>query len=358
MTSRERVLTALSHKEPDIVPFSLGFGINYPAKAALSEYMKLNIGELDKLLGSLTDIRHVDPAYIGPKDRNITLPDGSYMDTWGVVRSAVKNAKDTYMEISKYPLADMTSIDELEEYIFPEIDWFDFSVIPNQIEQIAKSGDYAIMASGGNIFEASWYMRGFENMFADLLAEKEFATRLVGKVTDFFINRTRKILEAAKGRIDLMFTADDIGGQNDLLISLPLWEEMLKPYHKKLNETIHEYGAKVMYHSDGAVMKAVDGLIDMGIDVLEALQFDAQGMDPVALKERTGDKLCFHGGVSVQATLPFGTPEEVEAEVKERIKVLGQNGGYILAPSHAVQAGTPPENIYAFLKATGRLFTA
>ena len=355
MTSRERVQTALSHKEPDIVPFSLGFGINHPAKAALAEYMNINIGELDKLLGSLTDIRHVGPAYIGPKDRNMTLPDGSYVDTWGVVRSAVKNAKDTYMEISKYPLADMTSIDELEEYMFPELDWFDFSAIPRQIEEIAKSGDYAIMSSGGNIFEASWYMRGFENMFADLLTEKEFAARLLGKVTDFFVNCSKKVLEAANGRIDLMFTADDIGGQNDLLISLPLWEEMLKPHHKRLNQTIHEYGAKVMYHSDGAVMKAVDGLIDMGIDVLEALQFDAQGMDPAMLKETSGDRLCFHGGVSVQATLPFGTPEQVEAEAKERIRVLGQNGGYILAPSHAVQAGTPPENMYAFLKATGRL---
>lgn len=102
-------------------------------------------------------------------------------------------------------------------------------------------------------------------------------------------------------------------------------------------------------------MKAVDGLINMGIDVLEALQFDAAGMNPVELKEKAGDRLSFHGEVSVQSTLPFGTPEEVETEVKERIKVLGRNGGYILAPSYAIQAGTPPENIYAFLRATGRL---
>ena len=192
-------------------------------------------------------------------------------------------------------------------------------------------------------------------MFTDLLAEKEFAHYLFNKVTEYFIGYFKKALEAANGRIDLAFTADDIGGQNDLLVSLPLWEEMIKPYHKRLNKTIHEYGAKIIYHSDGAVMKALDGLIDMSIDVLEALQFDALGMDPVELKEKAGDKLSFHGGVSVQSTLPFGTPEQVEAEVKERIKVLGKNGGYILAPSHAVQAGTPPENIYAFLKATGRL---
>ena len=354
MTSRERVLTALSHENPDKVPFSLGFGINYPAKKALAEYMKKDIGELDNLLNSITDIRHVGPKYIGPKDRNTSFSDGSYIDIWGVKRSPVKNDKDTYLEISEYPLQNLNSVGELENYIFPDIDWFNFSVIPEQIEAHNKSGEYAIMLGNGNIFESSWYMRGLETMFADLLTDKEYSHWLMSKITDFFIGYFKKALEAADGKIDLAFTADDIGSQTDLLISLNLWEEMLKPYHKKLNKVIHEYGAKIVYHSDGAVMKAIDGLIDMGIDVLEALQFDAKGMNPVELKEKAGDKLSFHGGVSVQSTLPFGTPEEVEAEVKERIKVLGHNGGYILAPSHAIQAGTPPENIYAFLKATGR----
>ena len=355
MTSRERILTALSHKETDIVPFSLGFGINYPAKKELAEYMKQDIGELDKLLHSLSDIRHVGPKYIGPKDRNIGFPDGSYIDIWGVKRSPVKNQKDTYLEISEYPLGSLETIEELENYMFPNVDWFDFSVIPEQIESHNKNGEYAIMIGNGNIFESSWYMRGLETIFADLIVEKEYTHYLLNKVTEYFIAFFKKALSAANGKIDLVFTADDIGGQNGLLISLPLWEEMIKPYHKRLNKAIHGYGAKVIYHSDGAVMKAVDGLIDMGIDILEALQFSAAGMDPVELKNMAGDRLCFHGGVSVQSTLPFGTPEEVDFEVKNLIKVLGKNGGYILAPSHAVQAGTPPENIYAFLKASGRL---
>ena len=94
-------------------------------------------------------------------------------------------------------------------------------------------------------------------------------------------------------------------------------------------------------------MEAVPGLIDMGIDILQALQFDAKGMDPSALKEDYGDVLCFEGGVSVQHTLPFGTPQDVRAEVEHLIRVLGKSGGYILGPSHAIQAGTPPENIVA-----------
>jgi uroporphyrinogen decarboxylase len=98
-------------------------------------------------------------------------------------------------------------------------------------------------------------------------------------------------------------------------------------------------------------MEAVEGLIDMEIDVLQALQFSAVGMDPAELKRRFGDRLCFEGGVSVQTTLPFGSPEDVRREVEELIAVLGENGGYILGPSHAVQAGTPPENIVAMFDA-------
>ena len=85
----------------------------------------------------------------------------------------------------------------------------------------------------------------------------------------------------------------------------------------------------------------------MGIDVLQALQFSAKGMDPAELKARFGDRLCFEGGVSVQTTLPFGTTDDVRAEVEELIGVLGKGGGYILGPSHAIQAGTPPENVVA-----------
>lgn len=105
-----------------------------------------------------------------------------------------------------------------------------------------------------------------------------------------------------------------------------------------------------MYHSDGAVTEAVPGLIEMGIDVLEALQFNAHGMDPGFLKATYGDRLSFHGGICVQKTLPFGSPDDVKKEVLERIRVLGKGGGYILAPSHAIQAGTPPENVVALFE--------
>ena len=102
-------------------------------------------------------------------------------------------------------------------------------------------------------------------------------------------------------------------------------------------------------------MEAVEGLIDTGIDVLQALQFSAKGMDPAVLKQRFGDRISFEGGVSVQTTLPFGTPKDVRAEVEHLIRVLGKGGGYILGPSHAIQAGTPPENVVAMFDAATSL---
>lgn len=355
MSSRERVLAALDHKETDMVPFSLGFGINMPARAALlSELGMQSMDQLDSLLLGMSDLRWVQPVYRGPSDRNKTLPDGRETDIWGVGRKPMTYGVGAYSEIETYPLAVPMEIGELGKYRWPSIDWFDFHTIPGLVQQANSDGNHAICMGNGNIFETAWYMRGFEQMLMDILLEPEFAWEVLTHVTDFYVAYFTRALEAAKGKIDIIFTADDIGQQEGLLLSLELWEKMIKPHHVRLNKVLHHFHVKVMYHTDGAVMQAVPGLIDMGIDVLEALQFDAKGMDAIALKDKYGDRLCFHGGVSVQSTLPLGTPEQVRHEVAERIRVLGSNGGYILAPSHAIQAGTPPENIIAFLLGTGR----
>lgn len=354
MTARERVLAALQHKQTDKVPFSLGFGINDYAKKELAEYLKLSAEELEKLLARVSDVRHVAPRYIGPQDRRV-VRDGREIDEWGVWRKKVYNGYDTYKEIEIYPLKGLSSMQELEEYRFPSPDWFDYSVLPAEIEAACGEEEHAVILAAGNLFETSWYLAGFEDMLALLLLDPELAGALMEKVTDFFIGYTERALTAAGGRIDIAFTADDIGQQDGLLMSLPVWKEVIQPQHKRLNKKLHEMGVKVMYHTDGAIMDAVDGLVEMGVDILEALQFDARGMDSRKLKENWGDRLCFHGGVSVQSTLPFGTPEDVRREVEERVRVLGRNGGYILAPSHAIQGGTPPENIVAFLEAAQRI---
>ncbi|MHB1152696.1 MAG: uroporphyrinogen decarboxylase family protein [Eubacteriales bacterium] len=355
MTPRERIIKALNHEPTDIIPFSIGFGLTFPALKRFAEYMYLTLNEAHTLLTNCSDTSHVSPRYIGPPERNTVTSDNKQVDIWGVVRHNISYGDGEYSEICGYPLSGIEEVSELVNYLWPDTDWFDFSVIPGQIDQIINDGDRAVISSGGNIFETSWYMRGFETMLGDLLVAPEIASEIMERVTKFFIDYQTKILTAAEGGIDMVFTADDIGGQTGLLMSLDLWEKMIKPHHAKLNRVIHSFGAKVLYHTDGSVMEAVPGLIDMGIDILEALQFDAFGMDPEILKKQYGEKLCFHGGVSVQSTLPFGTVNDVKNETTERIRILGRNSGYILAPSHAIQAGTPPQNIEAFLKAAGRL---
>lgn len=353
MTPKERVLEALLHKEVDRTPFSLGFGINLPVIIELKKFLGMkSIQEVDDYLLSYSDLRWIHPEYHGPTDRNKTFDNRSNVDIWGVERKPVSYGVGHYDEISYYPLAGVTDIKELDNHLWPSADWFDADNLLEPITKINNVNKYAICIGNGNIFESSWYMRGFEQMLMDLILEPDLAWDIMTRVTEYFIAYFTKILRATKGMVDIVFTADDIGQQGGLLMSLDIWERMIKPHHIRLNKVLHEYGVKVMYHTDGSVMKAIPGLIDMGIDIFEAIQFDAKDMDPVVLKEKYGDRLCFHGGVSVQKTLPFGTTEEVKAEVKERIKVLGKGGGYILAPSHAIQAGTPVENIIAFLDAS------
>ncbi len=342
LTHRERVRLALEHQETDRIPVAMVCsGINPPAHRALADHLRRERNlSVEAYLQPLLDIKSVAPAYVGPP-----LPPGT--DIWGVRRAPVSYGAGEYDEIEYYPLADAADPADLRRHRWPTTDWFDYSVLPDRITAMGREGDYCLMVENGNIFETSWYMRGFERMFLDLALNRDLAHGIFQRVTDFFTAHFSRILEAARGRIDLVFTADDIGGQEGLLMSLKMWEQHLKPHHARLNRVIHGFGAKVIYHTDGAVMAAVPGLIDMGIDVLQALQFDARGMDPVLLKEKFGDRLCFEGGVSVQRTLPFGTVEEVRREVTERIRILGRDGGYILGPSHVIQAGTPPENIVA-----------
>jgi len=358
LSHRERVRLALQHQTTDRIPLALVCaGINAPAYRAWEEHLARERGQtVAQVLDPRVDINGAGPPYTGP-----SLPAGT--DQWGVHRSPVsygadvrlrassasaEDAKpDVYHEIDHHPLAAARSPADLDAHAWPSPDWFDYGALPALVRELQAEGDYCLMLANANLFETSWYMRGFERMFTDLVLAPELFHAIMERVTVFYEAYLHRALTAVPGAIDLVFTADDIGGQQGLLMSLAMWEEHLKPYHARINRLVHEHGAQVIYHSDGSVTDAVPGLIDMGIDVLQALQFDAAHKDPGDLKTRFGDRLCFEGGVSVQHTLPFGTAEDVVVEVRHLIDVLGQDGGYILGPSHAIQAGTPPANITA-----------
>ncbi len=343
LSARERVRLALAHQDTDRIPIAMVCaGINAPAEEALELYLQRERGlGVAAYLDPLIDIRAVGPQYIGP-----ALALGE--DIWGVRRRPFSYGSGDYDEIEYYPLASVADVGDLRKHRWPRAEWFDYAVLPGCIRALQAEQEYCLMVANGNIFETSWYMRGLEQTFLDMMLNPELVHAIMGRVTDHYVDYFTRVLSAAQGGVDLVFTADDVGSQKGLLVSRSLWEEFIKPYHTRLNRAIHQFeGVKVIYHSDGAVMDIVDGLIDMGIDILQALQFSARGMDPAFLKQRFGDRLCFEGGVSVQTTLPFGSAADVEREVRLLIDVLGKGGGYILGPSHAIQAGTPPENIVA-----------
>lgn len=340
LSHRERVLLALEHRDTDRIPISMiCSGVNEPA--VLERYLRETRGiGMEEYFAPIIDVVQVRPGYIGPP-----LREGE--DFWSVVRKKVSYGAGEYDEIDYYPLAGAKDVGDLRDFRWPSPDWFDYGGIRDQIREVNADGERCIMIKGGSIFETTWYMRGFEQTFMDMVLAPELILYIMERVADFYAAHSDRVLSAAGDLVDLMFTGDDIGHQQGLLLSLEMWETFIKPHHVRLNEVIHSHGARVIYHSDGAVMEAVPGIVDMGADILQALQFDAVGMDPVKLKENWGDRLSFAGGVSVQKTLPFGAVDDVRREVRERIAVLGRNGGYILGPSHAIQAGTPPENIAA-----------
>jgi uroporphyrinogen decarboxylase len=170
------------------------------------------------------------------------------------------------------------------------------------------------------------------------------------RFTDIYIENTVRVIKAAGGLLDMVYTYDDVGIQNGLLLSPRMWRKYILPRHQRLNAAVRatKYPVKIMYHSCGAVFPLIGAFVDeMGIDVLNPLQPRAAGMDMARIKAEFGNRLCFHGAVDIQRTLPHGTANEVQAEVLERCKVLGRGGGYICTSAHYIQADTPLNNIIA-----------
>lgn len=346
---RERVLLALAHQETDRVP------VDFLATRETWTSLRGHLGAGDdeavlQILG--VDLRHPRQPYIGPPPA--CFADGSYADAWGVRRRSVRNQFGAYSEIVEHPLAQLHDASELAAYPWPKPEWWDAGALAAEVRLLDS---YAIaleeFGDPGGMFEIAWYLRGFEQLLTDLIERPDIAWELMRRITDHYLGMLERVMAAAGGRIDLIWTSDDIAHQRGPLLSKKLWRETIAPHHERLNRRVHELGARVMYHSCGAVRPFVPDLIDLGVDVLDVLQFSASGMDPREIKAAFGARLSFHGGMDVQTTLPRGTPEEVRRTARERIEVLGAGGGYILAPAHNIQPDTRPENILAMYEAAG-----
>lgn len=348
MTSHKRVVSAINYIKPDRPP--LDYSGTPEITANLMDYF--DIESYDELLCKLgVDFRSISPIYIGPEEF-IGMNWGSKAgkDIWGIVWKSIRTKFGTYYEIASNPLAKMNNLEEVEKYNWPNPDWIDVSNLGKEIEKINYKERKAIVFFGGRVFSTAWGLRGFENFLMDLIIQPEIAEILMEKVSNFYLEITRRAIKTTDGLIDIIFSGDDIGTQEGMMISPELWRRRIKPWTRKLIESYKREGYKTCYHSDGDFTDVMEDFIEMGLDIVNPIQPKARGTNPENLKARYGGRIAFWGGVDTQELLPLGTQESVKKEVIRTINILGDNGGYIVASSNAIQPDTPLENILALYK--------
>lgn len=356
MDSRERVMLALEHKEPDRVP------IDYWATPEINTNLLKYFGftTLEQLLQHFNvDFRYIDgPQYIGPA--LAIRADGSREDHFGVPRRSVSfgtGAKGgTYSEVTEYPLEKAMTIAEIENYPkWPKPEHFDYECVREQAKRARATGKVVVFM-GDRLnrcaqLKPAMYVRGVEQILVDIMLNKDIAKAIFSRIANFYTEYARRTLEAAWGNIDIFFTGDDFGTQDNTFMPVDLWRQLLKDGFWQFVRVGHEFGCKVAHHSCGCVYSLIDELIACGLDILNPLQPDTAGMGYKKIKRQFGDRISFHGAISIQKTMPYGTPEDVRNEVKDRTEKLAAQGGFIFCTAHNIQADTPVENVTALFEA-------
>ena len=347
MNARERMLAAINRRPVDRIPTDIWATPEVWAK------LRDHFGEQADIMAALRidGMGRAGPEYVGPPLPDV--PPGESVDVWGMRRREVPHEGGVYREQFFWPLAHANTAHDLDAYQWPRTDWFDYSKMREQAEEARKT---QVLLCG---YMAPFYyhnlLRGLEQSLMDPLLDKEFTHDLVRRISDFFYKHHRRMFEACPGLIDLAQVTDDLGGQAGPLIGLDLYREFYAPHHRRFIDLCHEFGIKVLHHDDGSCRQFLPDLVEMGIDILNPVQWTCPGMDLVELKEEYGDRICFHGAVDNQRILPFGTVDGVRAEVRHCIDSLASDGtGYILAPCHNLQVVTPIDNIVAMYDEAAR----
>jgi uroporphyrinogen decarboxylase len=340
MSPRERWLAVLQRRKPDRVP------MDYWATDEATQMLLKHLGCADER--AMCDRLHIDlPVTVEPRYAGPLIPDDA--DVFGCRYRDVDYGTGSYRECIHHPLAGYSSVAEIaRNYRWPSSDWYDYSVIPGQLAGLER---FPVRGGGSEPFLTYKWLRGDEQAFVDLVENPEVAHYILGRLFDLSYEYTRRIFETIPGKVTISYVAEDMGGQEDLMISPARIREFLLPGMRRMTGLVHGAGAYVFHHNDGAVRRIVPDMIEAGIDVLNPIQWRCPGMEREALKRDFGGRIIFHGGVDNQQTLPFGTPEDVHREVADNLRILGAGGGYILAPCHNIQAVSPVENVVALYEA-------
>ncbi len=367
MTPRERVLTTLRRRQPDRVPYDIN-GFNREALRLVTE--KAGGLDPDAYFGVEKDV-----AWVGFKDTGLDLheryfkfhrlPENSQYSESGIGREERKPSVFSLNEwgtafvvgsdvsydhfVAPEAIVNATSIKEVEEYPLSDLDsGYRYRHLKAEVKSIRDKELASVACMPMTIFEVAWQIRGFNELLTDFLVNPDTATCLLDRITDLRIFQAQKFAEAGT---DIIHIGDDVGMEHQLMMSPDVWERWLKPRLAKVIRAAREIKPDTIffYHSDGYIQPIIPDFIEIGVDVLNPVQPEC--MDPAELKRLYGDRLAFWGTVGIQHTLPFGTPEEVKAEVRERIETVGKGGGLYLSPTHVLAPEVPHANIFAFVEA-------
>ncbi|MCL2112007.1 MAG: hypothetical protein FWH32_07170 [Clostridiales bacterium] len=331
MGSKERVLTAVSKRQPDRLPMFCG-------RIDDSEYWLDNFGvgselELRRLWG--LDCRKMSYSDIFKTRQERTI--WGCEDDWDAGYSSTKF----------FPLIGAETVADIENHPWPTLEQVDFAEASRQISMLendcAKIGSVGFQA----VFCTLCDLFGMETTMLNMHLEPRLIEAALERIEHFLADTIEGILKNDADKMDFFWWGDDFATQRGMMISPEMWRKFLKPVYLRIFELIKSYGVMVWFHSCGSFAPVIGELVDGGMDVWETVQAHLKDNEPAELKRNYGGDLTFFGAINCQQTLPFGSPEDVRKEVRERFKVFGKGGGYIAGPDHSIQKNMPWQNIEA-----------
>ncbi len=282
------------------------------------------------------------PLYYDPP-----IAPGARMDIWGIAHEP-GGADAKHMTYMRHPLERLESLQQFQEYPWPQFDKADWSFLSREVDATHARGLAAQVWMECTIWETAWYLRRMDLLMVDMAMEDEKAIFLFDKITDLACFRARKYAEAG---VDILMLGDDIGMQSSIMMSKPMYRAWLKPRLQKVIETARAAKPDILiqYHSCGHVTPLIPDLIEAGIDILNPVQPESMPVEQV-LSDFRG-QLSFNGTIGTQTTMPFGTPTDVKNTVRRNLELMGRQGGLLCCPTHMLEPEVPWANIEAYAEA-------
>ena len=341
LSSKERFRLCVSHQQPDRPP------IQYYATPEFDARLRDCLGGREPVEALDVDFRTVAPRPLRPSRAPAPGSRVAFYDEFGVGYSMQRYEGGEYPEAYDLPFARMETMDEVVAYPWPSPDDWEYEGVAAAADAL---GDMVVCCGSAgipDIINGVSRGRGMERVLCDIATEDEVGVANIDRRVDYYHEWLRRCLEAARGRIDVVCLGEDLGNQNGPMVSLPMFDRFFRPRLQRFIDLAHHYGCRAMLHSCGSTRRLHSRFIEMGLDILDAMQPEPVGQDPEEIKRESGDRLTLCGLISTQRTLPFGTVEECRAEAEHRVRVIGRDGGYIVAPAHCIQPDTPVENVIA-----------